>query len=251
MRTLAADTLILGARSVLRSQRNPATMISAFILPLLFFALFFVVMRRVMAAQGFDYVQLLPPTIVAQAMLFAGMSSAYYVAADRLSGITARLRSMPLHRAAPILGRSVGDLIRSLISLVPITVVGVIVGMRFDNAVGVVGFTLIALAFGLVASLGMGLIGYVASSPDAAVSIASMPYLPLLMLSTGFVPVENFPGWLQPFVEWQPVTAVIDALRAFTGEGDIGSTLPVAAAWMGGLALLFAALGARAFKRTS
>jgi len=249
--SLVADTRLLGARSILRARRNPATVVGAIVFPLLFFALFNIVMRKVLDAQGFDYVQLLPPTIVVQAMIFTGMSSAYYVAADRLSGFSTRLRSLPVHRASPILGRAVGDLARASVSLVVIVAVGVVTGMRFESFGGAIGFLGVALCFALVASLGMGLLGYVASSPDAAVSIASVPYLPLLMLSSGFVPVEDFPQWLQPFVEWQPVTAVIDALRALAGDGDLGDTLPVAVGWIVGLGVVFAALGARAFGRSS
>ena len=234
-----------------KGSRNPATILGAVVFPLLFLALFNIVMRRVMGAQGFDYVQLLPPAIVVQAMLFAGMSSAYYIAEDRLTGFTARLRSLPIHRAAPVVARSVGDLVRAALSLAVVTGVGVAAGMRFDGAGGAAGFAALALGTALVCSLGMGLLGYVASSPEAAISLASLPYLPLLMLSSAFVPVENFPGWLQPAVEWQPVTCAIDSLRALAGGGDVDAKLPAALAWIGGLGVAFAALGARAFRRAS
>ena len=251
MSSLVAGTGLLAARSMRKAGRNPASILGAIVFPLLFFALFNIVMRKVMGQQGFDYVQLLPPAIVAQAMLFAGMSSAYYIAEDRLSGFTARLRSLPVHRAAPIVARSVGDLARALVSLIVVTGVGVAAGMRFDSVGGLFGFVAVALGLALMISLGMGLLGYVASSPEAAVSIASLPYLPLIMLSSGFVPVENFPGWLQPLVEWQPITCVIDTLRALAGDGDVADKLPAALAWILGLSAVFAALGARAFKRAS
>ena len=252
MSSLATDSTLLGVRAVLRARRNPATLISAVLAPLLFFALFSIVMTRVMDAQGFDYRQLLPSTIVVQAMLFAAMSSAYYIAQDRLSGVTGRLRSLPIHRAAPLVGRAIGDLVRSLVSLLVVIAVGVAAGMRFDAGVGgFFGFIGVALLFSMAVSLGMGLIGYVASSPEGAVSIASLPYLPLLMVSTGFAPVEDFPGWLQPFVEWQPVSATIDALRALAGDGDIATTVTRSVAWSVGLGLVFALFGARAFRRTS
>ena len=251
MSSLVAGTRLLAARAITRASRNPASILGAIVFPLLFFALFNIVMRRVMSAQDFDYVQLLPSTILAQAMLFAGMSSAYYIADDRLSGFTTRLRSLPIHRAAPIVARSVGDLVRALVSLVVVTAVGVAAGMRFDSVGGLVGFVALGLGLALMISLGMGLLGYVASSPEAALSIASLPYLPLIMLSSGFVPVENFPGPMQPLVEWQPITCVIDTLRALAAGGDVGAKLPAALAWIFGLGVVFAALGARAFKRAS
>lgn len=249
---LVADSRLLGTRAITRSRRNPATIMGAVFFPLLFFLLFNVVMRRVMEARGFDYRQLLPPTIVVQAMLFGGMSSAYYVADDRLTGFMARLRSLPVNRAAPIVGRAVGDVARAVLSLVVVVAVGVATGMRFrGGAVATAGFFLLALAFALVVALGMGLLGYRASSPQAAASVASIPYLPLLMLSSGFVPVADFAGWLQPLVRWQPVTCTIDALRALAGEDAIGPPLARSLIWLAGLGLLFAALGSRAIRRAS
>ena len=246
MTSAFAGSALLGQRAIERSRRNPASVLGAVVFPLLFFALFNVVLRRVMDAQGFDYVQLLPPTIVVQAMLFAGMSSAYYVADDRLSGITERFASLPIGRAAPALGRALGDLARAAVSLVVVIGVGVAAGMRFDaGLVWIPLFVLVALLFSLAVALGMGLLGLSASSPEAAVSLATIPYLPLLMLSAGFAPIENFPDWLEPIVRNQPVTVTIDALRALAGDGDISSTVPVALAWTVGLAVLFAAVGVR------
>jgi ABC-2 type transport system permease protein len=224
----------------------------AVIFPLVFFFLFNVVMRKVMTARGFDYAQLLPSTVVAQAMFFTAMSSAYYVADDRLSGMTQRLRSMPIHRAAPIMARSLGDVSRASISVVVLVLVGVAAGMRFRAGIPAIGgFLLVALVFGAVTALGMGLIGYRAPSAEAAASIASVPYLPLIMLSNGFAPVEDFPGWLQGFVEHQPVTRTIDLLRALSGGGPTAEPFAWWSAWMLLLAVVFAVLAGRAFGRAS
>ncbi|MEM8925709.1 MAG: ABC transporter permease [Actinomycetota bacterium] len=249
MTTLLTDAGILGGRAVRRTGRNPASVVGAVVFPLLFFTLFNIIMRRIMTARGFDYAQLLPPTIVVQAMIFGGMSSAYYVADDRLSGFTDRLRSLPVHRAAPILGRAVADAARAVVSLTAVVIAGIIAGFRFDTLPGAVGFFLLAIGFALALAQAFGLLGQIASSPSAAVSLASVPYLPLLMLSSGFVPVEDFPDWLEWFVRWQPVTAVIDALRALAGNGDVGETLPLAVTWVVGLTIVFGALGALAFNR--
>ncbi|MEM7322955.1 MAG: ABC transporter permease [Actinomycetota bacterium] len=247
--TLVADGRILGGRAMTKSARNPATIVGAVVFPVLFFVLFNLVFRRIMDARGFDYRQLLPSTVVIQAMLFAAMSSAYYVADDRRSGIIARLLSLPIHRAAPLIGRAVGDLSRAFVSVVVIAGLGLATGMRFERGwLWALPYIGVALFFCLAVSLGMGLIGYVAPTPEAAASIASMPYLPLIMLSSGFAPVEDFPDWLEPFVQYQPVSATIDALRAMTGDGAVGETLPLALAWSAGLCLVFAALGSRALR---
>lgn len=249
---LRRDVAVLGARSVSSWTRNPASLAGAIVFPIVFFVLFNLVMRRIMTARGFDYAQLLPATVVVQAMFFTAMSAAYYVAGDRLSGMSGRLRSMPVHRAAPILARSIGDVSRASVSVVVLVIVGMIAGMRFRAGVaGVVGFVVVALVFAAVVSVGMGMIGLRAPTPDAAASIASIPYLPLLMLSNGFAPVEDFPGWLQGFVEHQPVTRTIDLLRALVDGGPTAEPFFWWTAWMIGLALVFVPLAARVAGRST
>ncbi|MEM7141778.1 MAG: ABC transporter permease [Actinomycetota bacterium] len=252
MSGLVTDSATLSQRAMRRSLRNPATALSAIVFPLLFFTLFNIVLRRVMQARGFDYVQLLPSTVVVQAMMFAGMSAAYFMADDRGNGMFDRFRSLPIHRLAPLVARTVADLVRSVVSIVTVVVVGVAIGMRFSAGVpAAFGFVGVALLFAATCSLGMGLIGLVASSPQGASSLASIPYLPLLMLSSGFAPVEDFAGWLQPFVRWQPVTAAIDALRALAGDGDISVTVARSVAWSIGLSVVFALISIRTIRRAS
>ncbi|MFN3216864.1 MAG: ABC transporter permease [Acidimicrobiales bacterium] len=249
---LRRDVSVLGARAVSGWTRNPASIVGAIVFPIVFFVLFNLVMRRIMTARGFDYAQLLPATVVVQAMFFTAMASAYYVAADRVAGMSGRFRSLPIHGAAPILARSVGDVSRATVSVVVLVIVGVIAGLRFRAGVpAVVGFVLVALVFAAVVSVGMGMIGLRAATPDAAASIASVPYLPLLMLSNGFAPVEDFPGWLQGFVEHQPVTRTIDLLRALVVGGPTLEPFTWWVGWMIGLAIVFVPLAAWAAGRST
>jgi ABC-2 type transport system permease protein len=230
---LVRDTSVLGARAVSLWTRNPASILGAVLFPLVFFVMFNLVARRMMTARGFDYAQLLPATVVVQAMFFTAMSSAYYVAADRLSGMTGRLHSMPVHRAAPLVARSVGDVSRASISVLVLLIASVAAGLRFRAGVaGAIGFVVVALVFAGVISLGMALIGTRAPTPEAASALASIPYLPLVMLSSGFAPVEDFPGWMQGAVAQQPVTRTIDLLRALVDGGPTAVPLAWFAAWM-------------------
>lgn len=243
---LARDVRLLGGRATMLWVRNPTSIAGIVIFPLVFFALFNLVARRVMETRGFDYVQLLPSTVVAQAMMFTAMSSAYYVASDRLTGMTSRLSSMPIHRAAPLLARSVGDVGRSAVSVIVLVAVGLATGMRFRAGIPAsLGFAGVALCFAAVSSLCMGLIGTRASTPEGAASIATIPYLPMLMLSNGFAPVEDFPGWLHGIVRNQPVTRTIDLLRALVDGGPTTGPFLWWATWMIGLTIVFVTLATR------
>lgn len=236
-------SLALGRRAIQLWTRNPASIAGAVVFPLIFFGLFNLSMRRVMGAQGFDYAQLLPPTIVVQAMFFTAMSSAYYVAIDRSSGMLARLRSLPIGRAAPIMARSIGDMSRGVLSASVLMVVGVATGMRFaTGVVGALAFLAVAVVFAAVVSAGIGLIGYLAPSPDAALALGTVPYIPLLMLSSGFAPVSGFPTWLQGFARHQPTSRTIDLLRVVAGGEPTSEAFLWWVGWMVGLGVLFATI---------
>lgn len=244
------DGRLVASRNLLRLGRNRAALASATVFPLIFFFGFLSVLRRSLEARGIDYPQYLPPAVVAQAMFFAAMSSAFALADDKASGLLERLRSLPVDRWAPLAGRVAADVVRGGLSLVVVLAAAHLVGFRFEaGALAALGFVAIALLLLVAVAAAFGLVGLTAPSPEAASSTVALPYLPLLMLSTGFVPAEGFPGWLQPVVRSQPVSLAVDALRALSSGGPTAAPMLRAVVVLAALALLFGALGARTYRR--
>lgn len=244
--TAFVGTVALTERNLLRMRRNPSSVAGAIVFPLLFLGLFHTVLNRTMSALGIDYAQYLPPAVVAQAMFFAAMSSAFYLTDDRTSGLFDRYRSLPIGRATPLVARACADLARASVSLGVVMAASFGIGFRFEaGALAGVGFVLQALGFAVVLILGCGLVGLTARDASAAVAAVQMPYLPLLMLSSAFVPVSSFPDWMEPVVRNSPVTAVVDSLRVLGAGGPTASKVLVSAAWCVGLSALFVLVGAR------
>lgn len=247
-----ADGRLLMGRNVMLIARNPASIASMIVFPLIFLFGFFAVLSRSVEWIGIDYQQYLPPVIVVQAMFFTGISSAYFLADDRASGMLERLRSMPLHRWAVIVGRVGADGLRAVVSMVVVLIAATLLGFRFMAGPGaVVGFVGLVLLFALTVSAGCAVVGLTARNAEAASSTLFLPYLPLLMLSTGFVPLEGFPSWIQPFVEWQPVSLTVDALRSLADGGPTAAPVRDAVLMLSALLVAFCALAARAFRRAT
>lgn len=241
---------VLAGRNVLRASRNPASISGAVAAPIVFLLGFLAVMGRTMDAQGIDYVQYLTPAVVVQTMLFAAMSSGYYVADDEQSGLMARTRSLPLSPAAPVIGRAGGDAARSLLGLSVLTVVGTVVGFRYHGGpVAAIAFWVLAVSFAVALSLGTGLVGLRFGNPRATLEVLNMAYLPLLMISTAFVPAERFPSWLEGIVAHQPVSRVADALRTLSGPDPTFRPVLYAVAWVAGMAIVFGYACARTYGR--
>lgn len=246
------DGGLIAGRNLAVLVRNKASLTSMTLFPLIFLFGFFVVMQRSMEDFGIAYRQYLPPIVVLQAMFFTGISSAYFLADDRASGLLERFRSLPVHRWAVIVGRVGADGVRSVVSLLVVLAGSLLLGFRFTaGPLAALGFVGIVLLFALTVAAGCSIVGLTAPSAEAASSTLFLPYLPLLMLSTGFVPLAGFPGWIQPFVEWQPVSLTVDALRALAGGGPTARPVTEAVVALSGLLVLFGALSARAFRRAT
>lgn len=243
---------LLAGWNLLIYTRNPSSIAGAVVFPLIFFFGFYRVLHRSLGARGVDYAQYLPPVVVVQTMFFTAISSAFFLADDKLRGLLERCRALPVHRAAPLVGRIAADLVRALVSTAVVLAAAVTVGFRFDaGPVAAAGFVVVVLLFTLVAAVGCGAVGLTAASPETVTSTLFLPYLPLLMLSTGFVPADGFPGWLQPFVRWQPVSLTVEALCALSSGGPTAVAVARALIVLVALAAIFGWLAMRAYRRAA
>jgi ABC-2 type transport system permease protein len=245
---LVRDTRVLAGRSVRRALLRPnlVGMVSG---PLMFLFVFYIAFRSLVGDLGIDYEQFLPPAIVVQAMLLVAMSTAFFVTAERRSGLLERWRTLPIHRGAVPAARLVADTIRATICVVVIATAAHLIGFRFDGVLAAIAFVLLAVAFALCIAAGTAAIGLTASSPEVVISLLFLPYLPLIVLSTAYVPASSFPDWLQPVVRASPVTAVADSLRAIASGGSVFPALAYALAWIVGLGVVCGAAAARGFRR--
>lgn len=252
MTTAMRDGALLAGRNLQRVARNRASIVSIAVMPLIFLFGFSAVLGRSLEAFGVDDAQYLPPVIVLQAMFFTGIASAFFLADDRTSGMIERCRSLPIHPWSVLLGRLGADGVRALVSMTVVLIASTLLGFRFSPGVAAAaGFVALTLLFAVTVAGGCSIVGLSARSSEAAASTLSLPYLPLLMLSTGFVPLEGFPGWIQPVVQWQPVSLTVDALRALSSGGPTAQPVARAVAALTVLLVGFGVLSTRAFRRAS
>src|SRR5207244_745763 len=96
---------------------------------------------------------------------------------------------------------------------------GLLVGWRIDSSIGdaIAGFGLLILFASVMVWAGT-LIGVTVRSPDAVMGIGFMGVFPLTFLSNAFVPVDGLPNGLQQFAEWNPVSALVAAVRTLFGN---------------------------------
>lgn len=248
---LFGQGLLLAGRN-LRLNSTADTVSTMVVFPIIFVFGFLALFQNLLRTHGIDYAQFLPPAIVVQWMFSVAITAAFFFASDRRNGMLARYRSLAISRGAVVVGRMAADSVRALLALAVIILAGYVAGFRFQaGPAAALGFVLLSVGFALTVSAGTSALGLVSSDPEAVSSTLHVIYLPLLMISSAFVPADAFPAWIEPFVRHQPVTVVIDALRALAAGGPTAVPVLTAVAWLAGLLAVFSAAAVQAFRRAT
>jgi ABC-2 type transport system permease protein len=171
------------------------------------------------------YLQFLLPGILVQTVLFTTIQSGYTLNTDISKGIFDRFRSMPIWKPSPIVGAMVGDTIRYTASALIIIVIGLIMGFR--PGAGVVGVVLAILLLDLFA-FGVGwvitVLALLVRTPSTLITLSSLVMMHLTFASNIYVDPATMPGWLQSFVDVNPVTHLVTAIRSLmAGTPDFGA----------------------------
>jgi len=196
-----------------------------------------------------NYVNYLLPGILLIAIATGISYTAYRLFMDMQRGIFERFNSMPIARSAPLWGHVLTSLISNAISVVVIILVALIMGFR--SSAGVLSWLAVAgiLALFTLALTWIAVIaGLSAKSVDGA-SAFSYPIIFLPFISSAFVPTESMPSFVRSFAENQPVTAIVNAIRALLSTQTVGSDLWVALAWCVGIMLIAYIFAMRAYKK--
>ncbi|MEU8092112.1 ABC transporter permease [Micromonospora chalcea] len=228
--SLAGDGLTLTGRALAHWRREPGPLVGSLgfdILMVLMFAYLFGGALQVPG--GGSYREFLMPGMFAMTMVFGISMTTMAVAADLERGVTDRLRSMPVSRLAPLLGRAVADLMFAVVTLAVMLLVGLAVGWR---ARGDLGDTL--TAFGLILLLRIALVwvgvflGLTVQGQSAVTAVQTLEF-PLGFLSSAFVAPSTMPAWLGAVAEWNPLSATVGATRELFGNPGWGGDSWVAA----------------------
>lgn len=226
-------------RALRLSLRNVNGLITALALPVLMM-LMFVYLFGGAIDTGTNYVDYVIPGVVLVCIGFGAATTAVSVASDLTGGIIDRFRSMDVRGESLINGHVVASVVRNLLSTALVFAVAFAIGFRSHANVaqwiGALGIlALFVLAFSWLAAA-IGILARSAESANGMTFLVSfLPYP-----SSAFVPIKSMPSWLQGIARNQPVTPVIDSVRALLLGGHAGASVGHAIVWS--LAVLAAAV---------
>ncbi len=248
---LVRHSLVLAKRSLINTLKTPEALIDVTIQPAIFLLLFtYVFGGAISGGSQHDYLQFLLPGILGQTIAMAGVAIGVNLNNDVTKGIFDRFRSLPISRAAPLVGTVLADVVRYVILFVITIAFGYLIGFRAQTGVlSVAAAGLLSIGFALCMCWASVWVGMVARSPGAVQGILVLVILPLSFGSNAFVPADTMPGWLQAFVDVNPLTHLVGAVRGLLVGGPVATHLLWTFVWMGILLVVFVPLALRAYRR--
>jgi ABC transporter DrrB family efflux protein len=244
------QSLTLAWRTVVQVRHNPWELSDFSIQPIMFVLLFTFVFGGAIADDWRAYLTFMLPGMLVMNMLFVTLYVAQGLNTDLTKGVFDRLRSLPIARWAPLAGRIAADQVKQLWSIVLVLAVGMILGFRLGNGLlGLLGAVALLLVFALAFSWVSVLIGIRAKDPERVQIFGFTALFPVTFVSNVFVPAETMPGWLQAFVDVNPVSILADASRGLIHGGPVATPVIQSLLWAAAIAAVFAPLSVWSFKR--
>ncbi len=249
---IAVDCGVLIKRSLKHIFKNMDQLLGLTVQPIMFMLLFRYVFGGAINTGGVSYVNFLVAGIMVQTLAFGALTTSISVALDLQRGIIDRLKSLPIFSIAVVVGHVVADLVRNIIQSIILIAVALLVGFRpeasFTEWLAIAG---IALLFTLAFSWMAAIMGLLAKTFETVQWLGFLLIFPLTFASAAFAPTESMVKGLRIFAENQPVTHVIEAIRALMIGAPVGNHAFFAYVWCTGIILVSIPFATYLFRKHS
>ena len=214
------DAWAMTRRNLVHISREPMQLSDVTIQPVLFTVLFIYIFGGgIPIPGGGSYKDFVLAGLLALNLVTSTMGTAVGLSTDLHEGMIDRFRTLPMWRAAVLVGRSIADLMTSCLCAVIVALTGLAVGWRADaNFISVIGGFALVLFFAYSLSWIAACVGLNSKSPESAASFGFIVLFPLAFVSNALVPTQHMPGWLQAIADWNPVSAVTAGARDLWGN---------------------------------
>jgi ABC transporter DrrB family efflux protein len=247
-----SDIGVMTKRNVRKYTRVPQLLVFSTIQPVMFLLLFTYVFGGAIKTGAKDYILYLLPGILVQTVLFGAMQTGIGLAEDLSKGMIDRFRSLPMARSAVLAGRTITDILRNIFVVFLMTAVGFLIGFRINHGIfNYLGAVALIALFGFAFSWISATIGLAVKSVETAQVAGFIWVFPLAFGSSIFVPVETMSKGIRAFAEHNPITYVVNTVRALTLGTPVGNNLWFALAWIAAIMIVFVPLAVNRYRQIS
>jgi ABC-2 type transport system permease protein len=247
---LLGDTTALTGRSLRHILRSPDTIITTAVTPVALMLLFVLVLGgAIRTGSNGPYIDYMLPGILLITIASGIAYTAYRLFLDLQGGIFERFQSMPIARSSVLWAHVLTSLAANLTSVAVVIGVALVMGFRTGASVGAwLAVAGILILFTVALTWLAVIAGLSAKTVDGA-SAFSYPLIFLPFISSAFVPTESMPGPVAWFAEHQPVTSIVDTIRALLAQQPVGGDIWIALSWLVGILAVAYALAIAAYRR--
>ncbi|MFI7424046.1 ABC transporter permease [Nonomuraea sp. NPDC049684] len=217
-------SVTFGWRAILKIKHVPEQLFDVTAFPLMMTLMFTYLFGGALAGSPTDYLQFLLPGIMVSSVVMITMYTGVEVNKDIEKGVFDRFRTLPIWRPSTMVGYLLGDVLRYTLASTVILAVGLALGFRPQGGVtGVLAGIVLLLGFSFAFSWVWTMFGLLMRSEKSVMGMSMLVLFPLTFLSNVYVDPATMPGWLQIFVNVNPITRLVAAVRSLmAGTPDVG-----------------------------
>lgn len=235
--------MVFGWRALLKIKYVPEQMFDVTIFPVMFTLMFTYLFGGALAGSTSDYLQFLLPGILVQTVVFLTVYTGFGLNTDITKGIFDRVRTLPIWRPSALVGALLGDAMRYTIASIIVIGLGLLLGYRPPGGpAGVLLAVLLMLTFAFSMSWIWTMLGLILRTPNSVMGVSMTILFPLTFASNIFVDPQTMPPWLASFVDVNPITILVTAMRGLINGNAAGSEILLALLVSGGFLAIFAPL---------
>lgn len=237
-------------RAMLKIKHVPEQLFDVTAFPIMFLLMFTYLFGGAVAGSTGAYLQNVLPGILVMTVTWITMYTGLTLNRDIQRGVHDRFRSLPIWRPATIVGPLLADTVRYTLASTIILALGLVLGFRPGaGPAGVLGALGLLLVFSFSLSWIWTLVGIVVRTDNAVFAISNMVMFPLTFVSNVFVPPETLPGWLRAFVDVNPISILVTAMRGLMHGQPVGGEIAVVLVISAGLVAVFGPLTMLVYRR--
>jgi ABC-2 type transport system permease protein len=245
-----ANSFTMAYRGLLKIRRTPEQLVDVTLQPIIFTLMFAYLFGGAIAGNVEAYLPTLIPGILVQTVITTSVVTGVQLREDMDKGVFDRFKSMPIARIAPLAGALLADTVRYAIATTLTFVMGFVIGYRPAGGfwfVVLAGLLVIVCAWSI--SWIFAFLGVIARSASSVQGISFLVLFPLTFLSNAYVPVKTLPTWLQWFVNVNPISHLVTAVRDLANSSSFGVDGWIALLGAAIIVAIFAPLTVRAYMR--
>jgi ABC-2 type transport system permease protein len=252
LRQLVTNTWVLTARLLRRWRRDPTTVLESLAMPVVLLVTLNIVLEEgISQITGHSALYGSVPLIAMVGAMSGSMVGGISLMGERTDGLLSRFWVLPVHRASDLLSRLVADAVRIMVTTAVILCAGFVMGFRFRQGIlASVAWVFVPTVFGVAFTMIVVTLALYAAN-TIVVEGTEVIWGLLMFFSSGFVPLDQFPRWIQPAVQHQPVSYAVEAMRGLSLGGPVLAPMAGMLLWSAGIAVACAIPMAIGYRRAS